>query len=239
MANIEYIDIPDIVAFDLDGTLTTQGTVGRLCAKYAENATARALVLCDKFYRAARFVKDSINDDFHIGSETKRRILSVIAKPREGAAEMVDGIKHLGVSVTLLSNGPKDAWGKRISRHFNLGSGFDQESFREDLGKELKPSPSGLLNQIQSVNTQSDSAKVVWMVGDQISDMLTAIAANNSTDHKVIPVAMGEDSPAAEFLRQSCECTHMIARSCDDILETVQVLKTMQAFMPAPTSTLK
>lgn len=212
---------PDIIAFDLDGTLFESGTVGRFVAEKAEGIAVTGLDLSHHFYQVAQKVVHAVFPDLSLSSKFKRTLLSQVSKPREGLPEMIDTLRSMDIKLGLVSNNSRH-WGERLARHFDFGSGFDAMLFREDTPKgKAKPDP-GLLRKLVERLAQDERPETIWYVGDLASDMQAALKAGDESKHIFVPVAMGADSSAALALAERPRETYHIVNSCADLLDRLQ-----------------
>ncbi len=214
---------PDIIAFDLDGTLTKPGKIGTFAACYAEQAVAQGLVLAHHFFRAAKVVKRVIFPQIFLSAHFKKAVLGKVAEPREGVSPMIEKIRGKGIQTLLVSNNSRIAWGNRLRRHFDFGPDFDGTLFREDMKGRVKPDPKPILELIDRISDKK-TEQTIWVVGDMKKDMEMAIRANSLSGHTFIPVAMGERSPAAAFVKM-CGELHgaLIVGNCHQLLQQIEI----------------
>jgi len=224
MENNIDIPKPDIVAFDLDGTLTQTGALGRFAARNAERAVVMGLVLAHRFYMAASAVKDVFCPRVHLSETFKRAALGKVGAPRPDMPEMAQGLHDLHISLGLISNNSRFAWFERLARHFDFGPGFDASIFREEMQGHCKPDPAPLLWLADRL-AGDGQPKTVWVVGDMATDMQAACRADSLSRHTFIPVAMGRASNAAAFLAARNEGRCQVVESCRDLLNRVRTLE--------------
>lgn len=224
MFSTEGLRKPDIVAFDLDGTLTESGALGRFAARNAERAVVAGLILAHHFYLAATAIKDAVCPRVHLSETFKKAALARVGAPRPDMPAMASGLHDLGIGLALVSNNSRAAWGERLARHFDFGPGFDAAVFREDMGGHLKPDPGPLL-WIGDRLAKDGRPRTIWYVGDMASDMQAAIRANALSRHTYIPVAMGTASDAAAFLAARSEGPYEVVQSCSSLLSRVRALE--------------
>lgn len=224
MNKLEDLQKPDIIAFDLDGTLTESGALGRFAARNAERLVVAGLILAHHFYMAATAVKDAVCPRIHLSETFKKAALARVGAPRQDMPAMASGLHDLGIGLALVSNNSRAAWGERLARHFDFGPGFDAALYREDMQGRLKPDPGPLLWLADRLAADGQ-ARTIWYVGDMASDMQAAFRANALSRHTYIPVAMGTASDAASFLTARHEGPCQIVTSCSDLLDRVRALE--------------
>lgn len=198
--------MPDAIIFDLDGTTTKAGILSLVVDFFdAEQGVLRAIKAAHTTYETLkRAKKATIPLDLKTGA-VKRRLVHLCAPPQNDLPHLMSLAQAADIKLGLLSNNSRHAWGDRLMRHVNYSLAFDHTMYSEDVGPHAKPSPRGLLQMIDTLVPQAqtaDQVKNIWFVGDAKSDMLAAINAMQETPHTITPVALGANSSAAKFLEE-------------------------------------
>ncbi len=196
----DYKRRPDIVLFDLDGTITDMPPFLAWITPqiYELRKTLRSL-----FTTAAETETPVVTrhrPPFHLGF--LRRLVRPGIKP--GLVDALDYAEQNGIHTGIVSNGFAARWGWPLIQKFKIAATMDRYVFREHVqrkGGQIKPAPDGILLAMEKWKDEMGPGKTVWFVGDMDTDIDAALAADKRVDYTVIPVAIGEYSLAARRLQ--------------------------------------
>lgn len=187
----------DYIVWDMDGTLTKPGA-SRFVTPELEPKLVKMLECADLAFQSARKVKNLVYPDFHIERDTKKKILSIIAKQRSDALFVLDALSQKGIKHSIISNNSRKAVGDKVLDFLRLDNHFRSTYFLEDMDGLKKPNPAVLKKLIKDQDIAPDAT--IWVVGDSKGDILLALAADKLVPQTIVPVAMGEESAANKFL---------------------------------------
>lgn len=190
---------PDRIVADLDGTLTS---VGSLTAKIASvsdrwnmSVSAALLRTYDHFIKTYYGIGLS-----HTMLESfKASVMGTIVHEQEDTPFFLFAAAANNIPCTILSNGPQK-WGRYILAMTGMDIFIDKAFFREDI-PHLKPDPRSL--QALFEDEAHLQASQIWVYGDRSTDAELAWNASKEMDHTFIPVAV-EGTNAATAIRKAC-----------------------------------
>ncbi len=192
---------PDFIFFDLDGTLSQlPKIVTALAGLYDKTSDFLKKVFGPRTPSKPKIkVEKFETEKSPLKYAFLRAILSPV--PQHGLHQLLTYLDHQEIESGVVSNGPFH-WGNPFLTEFKLHHHFECANFR-DAHKNLKPAPDPLLAAVDEVrDLVKQDPKVVWFVGDQASDVETAVnAAHHQAEYEVVPIAIGTNTSAAKKLR--------------------------------------
>lgn len=199
------IPLPDVVVWDMDGTLL-KASVSKHIASDQESNARRVLTSLDFTYKTARNLKNMVVPTFHLDKNLKTKLLSYAMDKHAFTPGTLDTIGDYGIKQALVSNNSRTAVGDKVLSLFEIRDRFAATIFREDMNGSKKPDPEILRTLSEKIDIAPDD--VIWVVGDSRTDMRFAIAGDETLPNIIIPVAMGLESRAAKFLESGSHDGH-------------------------------
>lgn len=225
MLSKPLLERPDLVIFDLDGTLTEESrALSRLTTSRAAEATlAHLLKVSGNSYLSLK--EKGLLQKIPL-ERLKDTFLDQVARPRIGIRRTMEILRKIDIPTALLSNNHEHPWGEKTLERLGLTNSFQIRLFAESLfPKHQKPSQEGLDYIISTLVTQGHYIENIWMIGNSPHDMQAAMEASNlHPDKKITPIAIGELSGAAIFLSTFLNNSGVIASGFEDLLNTMQDL---------------
>lgn len=180
-------ETPDLIVFDLDGTLTDVSDKAARLSSVTDKlnipvstATYWLMKKAHQFYKNAGFknrTAETIKDD----------VLRTLCNEKADMFYVLSAAYDAYIPCSILSNGPRE-WGEKILKRLQLRMFFNQTVFREDM-THLKPEPHSLLALMDEHESLKGKAATVWVCGDRTSDVALALNTGTFVPHKIIPVA--------------------------------------------------
>lgn len=186
---------PDLIVFDLDGTLTNTSDRAARLSSITDRWHLPASSTTMWLMRTANQIYKNIGIRNRFVEAAKHDVLNLLCAEKQDMFVVLQTAFAKDISCSLLSNGPRE-WGKKILNRLQIGAYFDHTMFREDVS-QLKPAPDALLQILASSAVGQDST--VWVCGDRTADVYLAMNANAASICNVIPVAI-KGSKAAETI---------------------------------------
>lgn len=189
---------PDLIVFDLDGTLTD----------ISDNA-ARVSSVSDKLHlpvstatfwlmKTAHRIYKTFGLENVVAEAVKKEVMETLCAEKTDMFNVLNTTYNAYIPCSLLSNGPRE-WGERVLNRMQIRHFFNQVTFREDV-PYLKPDPLSLLPILEENSLAlGKEGGTVWICGDRASDVSLALNTNAYTTHTIIPVALN-GSKAAETI---------------------------------------
>ncbi len=200
-----YLPLPNILVWDMDGTLT-QSKMSRFVGSEQETNARRLLVAADRCYKTARSMKNLIAPNLHINDTTKSRLLQVISRRQEDMIESLSFVKNFDMRQAIVSNNSRSAMGNKVLNHLEMSDYIEHSLFQEDMKGFKKPNVEVMGILADQMNFKDSDT--IWVIGDSASDMKFALSADQVMPQQIIPVAMGVNSRAAMFLNSEENIKH-------------------------------
>lgn len=186
---------PDIIVYDMDGTLL-RPSLGNMIIADRESQARKMLLAADSAYQAVKELKNVIVPDFHLNKGAKKSLLTLFASLRDDAIETLEHGRDSGIIQALLSNNSRLAVGDKILYNYDIEQYFSHTLFHEEMQGFKKPDPEVMFLLLDALGIQEAQGKTIWVIGDSRNDVKLAMHTNN------VPIAIGKKSSAASELAQ-------------------------------------
>lgn len=186
------------IGFDLDQTLTKHSILLCVLSDMLERQIHRTLECAVDAHDAARRVYHGIGGHEKPTHPALRKMKGDFIRSTLGvtpqAEQAIRTVSEDGIPLYLVSNGPGGKWGHRILRHSGCEDVFQTVIFGEDA-PEKKDSPRGIQAALGDISISAGQDS--FYIGNAASDMIAATRA------EITPIAFGERSSAAKYLREA------------------------------------
>lgn len=199
--NPPVLPYPDIIVYDMDGTLL-RPSLGNMIIADRESQARKILLAADSAYQAVKELKNVVMPDLHLNKDAKKSLLTLFASLRDDAIETLEHGRDSGITQTLLSNNSRLAVGNKILYNYDIEQYFTHTLFHEDLQGFKKPDPEVMFLLLDALGLQNTQGKTIWMVGDSRNDIKLAMRANEIFPHEIVPIAIGKRSSATSEVMQ-------------------------------------
>lgn len=122
--------------------------------------------------------------------KVRRKPVEEIVQPCPGIYSVLGLLKACNIPTGIVSNGLGKGYGHDILQKFELERYFDSALFREDL-RHSKPNPEAILSTLDKLGISAGPMDVIWFIGDRHKDIAAALAAQEHTMGKMVPIAYG------------------------------------------------
>lgn len=196
---------PTIVLFDMDGTTVRHLNpkllnilewlddiyfkAWRLFSWIFEKKTKGPLILEDHSKKPRLLVHRALH-------KMRRKSVEQIVEPCPGIYSVLNLLAAHDLPIGLVSSGLGKGYGHDVLKKFELKRFFKATIFREDI-KKSKPNPEPLLVALNHMKVKPTENDIIWYIGDRHKDIRAALAANNHSPAKFIPIAYGFNAAVA------------------------------------------
>ena len=178
---------PDLIVFDLDGTLTD---VNDRAARFTSVSDKLHIPVSTATYwvlKKALQLYKRIGIRNETAETIKGEVLNHLCAEKVGMFDVLNAAYDAYIPCSILSNAPRE-WGEKILDRLKIRMFFNQAVFREDM-PHLKPDPQSLWPILEENVLPSQGYSTIWVCGDRATDVFLALNAGLTLPHKIIPVA--------------------------------------------------
>lgn len=189
---------PTIVLFDMDGT-TVRHINPRLLEilEWLDDVAHKMAGLFSKLFR--RKINSPPIVEFRKGQRKKllvhraihkmrRKEVDQIVEPCPGIYSLLEYLKDNNIRMGIISNGLGKGYGHDILQTFKLDRYYEVTIFREDIPR-AKPYPDPILKAVEQLDPAPTEKDVIWYIGDNRKDIISALASKEHLPCKLEPFA--------------------------------------------------
>ncbi len=188
---------PDLIVFDLDGTLTDVDDRAAHLTSITDRFNLPVSMTTYWLMKKAHQVYKRIGVKNERTETIKHGVMNHLCAEKADMFDVLNAAFDAYIPCSILSNGPRE-WGEKILNRMHMRMFFNQLVFREDM-PSLKPDPEPLLRILEVHSFPDYKRGTVWVCGDRASDVALTMNAAPHVRHRMIPVAF-EGTKAAKAI---------------------------------------
>jgi FMN phosphatase YigB (HAD superfamily) len=190
--------LPQMVIYDLDGTLTDTSPAAVRMASIADKWEVPLSSAVFSVLKTANKLCSALKRDFGLVSELRQAVWDKLSHEQEDSFVLLSSACASNIPCVLLSNGPRN-WGEKVLKRHHLQDFFVQTVFREDVSF-IKPDPRALLPVIKEHREKLNYNDTIWVLGDRPSDVMLSLNAASYSFCNFVPVAIQGTAAADTIL---------------------------------------